>query len=89
MKQLGTSPNGGLIIELNPEEARALWLAEKAMSGSVQWEIFCGSRPDRPSDEAPIAKIFNALMGWIGAKLAVNELQKRVDQFNEALGIPK
>ena len=85
MKTLGHSPNGGIIIELTPKEARALHLAEKTLSGAVHWEIFCS--PSGPSDEAPIANIFKALYGWIGTKMAVNELQKRVDQINDALGV--
>jgi hypothetical protein len=79
MKILGSSPNGGTIVELTRVESEYLSYAQRAAEGKVNWEVFDSSRC---ISEGPLEPIFKALAAWIGQRLAINQLQ-------QCLGIAK
>lgn len=83
MKILGQASNGGTIVELSEQETTILRDLQDAIAGAT-WT----PRPPRGiAVEGNIEKAFLAILNFVQAKYAINELRNVVDNLDKIIGL--
>ena len=80
MKQIGTTPSGGAIIELDIAETAILCDALRALDGESRFSF---TRPVLPEDRN-IAPLFALLLEWATVRFSINQIRSAVDQLQAA-----
>lgn len=83
MKILAYKPGGGSIVELGERETELINQLSSAMAGQT-WQP---KAPRNYEIEGDMEKAFLAVIYFIQAKFAVNEIRKIADMLDESIGL--
>jgi hypothetical protein len=85
MNLIGTTKNGGKIVQMTGDEYRTFIDAQRSMRGLVLADIWALG----PNEDITVGmeQLFQAFRAFITAKFKVNELQRLADDLTKIIGV--